>query len=85
MAVFIPDLHRRGAKALGEVLPALKGKLDGTAMRRPRPPTSVGRRSDLTAGRDVTVEEVNGGDARRRPKRPNVGFLAYDAEQKGIG
>ena len=46
------------AKALGEVLPALKGKLDGTAMRVPTPNVSA---VDLTfqASRDVTVEEIN--------------------------
>ena len=46
------------AKALGEVLPALKGKLDGSAMRVPSPNVSA---VDLTftASRDVTVDEVN--------------------------
>ncbi|MCE8008075.1 type I glyceraldehyde-3-phosphate dehydrogenase [Aestuariivita sp.] len=46
------------AKALGEVLPELKGKLDGSAIRVPTPNVSA---VDLTftAGRDVTAEEVN--------------------------
>lgn len=46
------------AKALGEVLPNLKGKLDGTAMRVPTPNVSA---VDLTfeAGKDVTAEDVN--------------------------
>ena len=46
------------AKAIGEVLPQLAGKLDGTAMRVPTPNVSA---VDLTfeAGRDVSVEEVN--------------------------
>ncbi|MEY8841145.1 type I glyceraldehyde-3-phosphate dehydrogenase, partial [Cribrihabitans sp. XS_ASV171] len=46
------------AKALGEVLPRLKGRLDGSAMRVPTPNVSA---VDLTfrAARDVTVEEVN--------------------------
>ncbi|NIZ13541.1 type I glyceraldehyde-3-phosphate dehydrogenase [Phaeobacter sp. HF9A] len=46
------------AKALGEVLPNLKGRLDGSAIRVPTPNVSA---VDLTfrAGRDVTVEEVN--------------------------
>ena len=46
------------AKALGEVLPALAGRLDGTAMRVPTPNVSA---VDLTfeAARDVTAEEVN--------------------------
>ena len=46
------------AKAIGEVLPELKGKLDGTAMRVPVPTGSV---IDLTLelGRPTTVEEIN--------------------------
>lgn len=46
------------AKALGEVLPNLKGRLDGSAIRVPTPNVSA---VDLTfrASRDVSVEEVN--------------------------
>lgn len=46
------------AKALGEVLPALKGKLDGSAVRVPTPNVSA---VDLTVvvEKDVTVEDVN--------------------------
>ena len=46
------------ARAVGKVLPALKGKLDGFALRVPVPDGSV---VDLTAqlSRTVTVEEVN--------------------------
>lgn len=46
------------AKALGEVLPELKGKLDGSAIRVPTPNVSA---VDLTftASKDVTVEDVN--------------------------
>lgn len=46
------------AKAVGLVLPDLKGKLDGFAMRVPTPDGSI---VDLTAEleRNVTVEEVN--------------------------
>ncbi|WP_170412881.1 type I glyceraldehyde-3-phosphate dehydrogenase [Ruegeria atlantica] len=46
------------AKALGEVLPNLKGRLDGSAIRVPTPNVSA---VDLTfrAARDITVEEVN--------------------------
>ena len=52
------------AKALGEVLPNLKGKLDGTAMRVPTPNVSA---VDLTfeAGKDVTAE------AAKSPKAQN--------------
>jgi glyceraldehyde 3-phosphate dehydrogenase len=46
------------AKAVGEVLPDLQGKLDGMAMRVPVPDGSI---VDLVVEleRDVTVEEVN--------------------------
>jgi glyceraldehyde 3-phosphate dehydrogenase len=46
------------AKAIGEVIPELKGKLDGMAMRVPVPDGSV---TDLVVvlGRGATVDEVN--------------------------
>jgi glyceraldehyde 3-phosphate dehydrogenase len=46
------------AKAIGLVLPELKGKLDGYALRVPVP---TGSATDLTfeAGRETTAEEVN--------------------------
>jgi glyceraldehyde 3-phosphate dehydrogenase len=46
------------ARAVGEVLPQLKGKLDGSAVRVPTPNVSL---IDLTfiSGRDTTKEEVN--------------------------
>ena len=46
------------AKAIGLVMPDLKGKLDGYALRVPVP---TGSATDLTieAGRETTVEEVN--------------------------
>lgn len=47
------------ARAVGLVLPELKGKLDGVAIRVPTANVSI---VDLVAevGRDVTVEDVNG-------------------------
>lgn len=46
------------AKAVGKVLPALNGKLDGVSIRVPTPNVSV---VDLTfdAGKDTSVEEIN--------------------------
>lgn len=68
------------AKALGEVLPQLKGKLDGSAMRVPTPNVSA---VDLTfyANRDVTVEEVNAAIAKAAAG-PMGRVLAYDDEEK---
>ncbi len=46
------------ARAVGEVMPELKGKLDGTSIRVPTPNVSL---VDLTftPSRDTTLEEVN--------------------------
>ncbi|MDE5544885.1 MAG: type I glyceraldehyde-3-phosphate dehydrogenase, partial [Bacteroidales bacterium] len=57
-AVSIIPTSTGAAKAVGLVLPDLKGKMDGFAMRVPTPDGSV---VDLTAelNRNVTVEEVN--------------------------
>jgi len=68
------------AKALGEVLPQLKGKLDGSAIRVPTPNVSA---VDLTfeAARDVTVEEVNAAvEAASKTEMGRV--LSYDPEPK---
>ncbi len=68
------------AKALGEVLPALKGKLDGSAIRVPTPNVSA---VDLTftAARDVTAEEVNAA-VEAASSGPMKGVLGYDPEPK---
>ncbi|MDQ6687016.1 MAG: type I glyceraldehyde-3-phosphate dehydrogenase [Actinomycetota bacterium] len=60
------------AKAIGLVLPELKGKLDGFALRVPIP---TGSATDLTfvAGRETSVDEVNA-----------VMKAAADGELKGI-
>jgi glyceraldehyde 3-phosphate dehydrogenase len=57
-AVSIVPTSTGAAKAVGLVLPHLKGKLDGVAMRVP---TVDGSLTDLTVvlKKDVTVEEVN--------------------------
>lgn len=46
------------ARAVGEVLPALKGKLDGLAIRTPNPDGSI---ADLTLRfeRDVSIDEIH--------------------------
>ncbi len=68
------------AKALGEVLPALKGKLDGSAIRVPTPNVSA---VDLTfvAKTDVTEDEVNAA-MRAAAEGPMKGVLGYDPEPK---
>ncbi|MFG2075033.1 type I glyceraldehyde-3-phosphate dehydrogenase [Nonomuraea maritima] len=63
------------AKAIGLVLPELKGKLDGFAMRVPIP---TGSATDLTVevGRDVTVDEVNAA-LKAAAEGPLKGILSY--------
>jgi glyceraldehyde 3-phosphate dehydrogenase len=68
------------AKALGEVLPELAGRLDGSAIRVPTPNVSA---VDLTfeAARDVTRNEVN--DVMRAAADGAMrGIVAYDPEPK---
>jgi glyceraldehyde 3-phosphate dehydrogenase len=66
------------AKAVGLVLPELKGKLDGMAIRVPTPNVSV---VDLVAelGRETTAEEVNAA-LKKASEGPMKGFLQYTEE-----
>ena len=63
------------AKAIGLVLPELKGKLDGYALRVPIP---TGSATDLTVNvaRETTVEEVNAA-VKAAADGPMKGFLRY--------
>jgi glyceraldehyde 3-phosphate dehydrogenase len=63
------------AKAVALVLPELKGKLNGFAMRVPTPNVSV---VDLVADleKDVTVEEINAA-LKEAAEGPLKGILAY--------
>jgi len=67
------------ARAVGEVLPELKGKLDGSAVRVPVPNVSL---VDLTfmPGRDTSVEEVNGALKAAADSGPLAGILDYSEE-----
>ena len=67
------------ARAVGEVLPELKGKLDGSAVRVPTPNVSL---IDLTftPKRDTSVEEVNTVLKAASEKGPLKGILAFTDE-----
>jgi len=67
------------AKAIGLVLPQLKGKLDGFALRVPIP---TGSATDLTAtvGRDTTVDEVNAA-MKAAAEGPLKGYLTYTEDE----
>jgi glyceraldehyde 3-phosphate dehydrogenase len=66
------------AKAIGLVLPELKGKLDGYAMRVPLP---TGSATDLTVevSRETTVEEVNAA-VKAAAEGALKGFLTYNED-----
>jgi glyceraldehyde 3-phosphate dehydrogenase len=66
------------ARAVGEVLPELKGKLDGTSVRVPTPNVSL---IDFTfvPSRDTSIEEVNA-VLKAAADGPLKGILAYSDE-----
>ncbi|MGO1052490.1 type I glyceraldehyde-3-phosphate dehydrogenase [Crossiella sp. CA198] len=66
------------AKAIGLVLPELKGKLDGYALRVPVP---TGSATDLTVvvGRETSVEEVNAA-VKAAADGPLKGILRYNTD-----
>jgi glyceraldehyde 3-phosphate dehydrogenase len=67
------------ARAIGVVLPDLKGKLDGTSLRVPTP---VGSITDLVAnlGREVSIEDVNAAFAEAAAAPSTRGVLEYSDE-----
>lgn len=68
------------AKALGEVIPSLKGKLDGYAVRVPTPNVSM---VDLTAvlKKAATKEEINQVMKKASESGPLKGILEYTDEE----
>jgi glyceraldehyde 3-phosphate dehydrogenase len=67
------------AKAIGEVIPALKGKLNGGAFRVPTPDGSV---TDFTAvlEKDATVETINAAFREAASGKSYKGVLEYSDE-----
>ncbi len=67
------------ARAIGIVLPELKGKLDGTSLRVPTP---VGSITDLVAnlGREASVDEINAAFAEAAAAPSTRGVLEYSDE-----
>ncbi|MEY3360395.1 MAG: hypothetical protein RL531_114 [Actinomycetota bacterium] len=67
------------AKAIGLVLPNLKGRLDGMALRVPTPTGSI---TDLTAELkvDASVDEINAAFARAAADPSYRGVLQYSEE-----
>jgi glyceraldehyde 3-phosphate dehydrogenase len=67
------------AKAVGKVIPELKGKLDGFSLRVPTPDGSI---TDLVAelDRDVTKEEVNAA-IKKAAETTMKGIIEYSDEE----
>ena len=67
------------AKAIGLVLPHLKGKVDGVSVRAPVPTGSL---TDLvvTLGRDVTKDEINAAYAAASSNGPLADVLHYSED-----
>lgn len=78
-AINIVPTSTGAAKAVGEVVPALKGIFDGVAFRVPIPTCSL---SDITAvlKKDVTVEEVNEALSKAASSARFKGVLAVTSE-----
>ncbi|MDQ1607634.1 MAG: hypothetical protein QOE16_366 [Microbacteriaceae bacterium] len=78
-AINIVPTSTGAAKAIGLVLPELKGKLDGFALRVPVPTGSI---TDLTvtASRPVTVEEVKAA-YKAAAEGPLKGILKYTEDE----
>jgi glyceraldehyde 3-phosphate dehydrogenase len=68
------------ARAIGIVIPELKGKLDGMSMRVPVPDGSV---VDLvcTLGREASVEEINAAVKAKADTGRLAGILAYTEDE----
>ncbi len=77
-AINVVPTSTGAAKAIGLVLPQLKGKLDGYALRVPVP---TGSATDLTftAARETTVEEVNS-IVQAAADGPLKGYLRYTTD-----
>ncbi len=78
-AVSIIPSSTGAAKAIGEVLPALKGKLNGGAYRVPTPDGSI---TDFTAilEKDATVEAINDAFKRAASDSSYRGVVEYTEE-----
>ena len=78
-AVSIIPSSTGAAKAIGEVIPALKGKLNGGAFRVPTPDGSV---TDFTAivEKDATVESINAAFKEAAASKRYKNILEYSDE-----
>jgi glyceraldehyde 3-phosphate dehydrogenase len=78
-AVSIIPTSTGAAKAVSEVIPALKGKFDGLALRVPTVDVSLVDLT-LTTEKPVTVESINAAMKQAASSGPLKGFLEYTEE-----
>jgi glyceraldehyde 3-phosphate dehydrogenase len=78
-AINIIPTSTGAAKAIGEVIPELKGRLDGVATRVPTPDVSLVD-FKFVAKRPVTVEEVNDAMRKAAASPRFKGILAVNSE-----
>ncbi|MFI5264302.1 MAG: type I glyceraldehyde-3-phosphate dehydrogenase, partial [Candidatus Kapaibacterium sp.] len=78
-AINIIPTSTGAARAIGSIIPELKGKLDGTSLRVPTPDGSI---TDLTAivKKDVTKEDINAAFKSASENGTLVGYLAYTTD-----
>ena len=78
-AISIIPSSTGAAKAIGEVIPELKGKLNGGAYRVPTPDGSI---TDFTAviAKDATVESINAAFKAAAAEKNYQGILEYSDE-----
>jgi len=79
-AVNVIPTSTGAARAIGLVLPELKGKVDGVAIRVPVPTGSI---TDLavTVGREVTRDEVNAAYKAAAESGSLAGYLQYSEDE----
>jgi len=79
-AINIVPSSTGAAKAIGLVLPELKGKLDGYALRVPVPTGSI---TDLTlvSNKDVTIDEIKAAYKAAAADGPLKGILKYTEDE----
>ena len=69
------------AKAIGLVLPELKGKLDGFALRVPVPTGSITDLTVVTTRDDITVDEIKAAYKAAAESGPLKGILKYTEDE----
>ncbi|OAN38411.1 type I glyceraldehyde-3-phosphate dehydrogenase [Microbacterium sp. H83] len=80
-AINITPASTGAAKAIGEVLPELNGKLSGSSYRVPVPTGSIVDLTLVTDRENLTVEEVNEAYKKAAADGRLAGYLQYNADQ----